>query len=360
MRSLTSSIVFCLFCVQATSVQPEERVTWSLRSTEKPSVSFQQFTGFKEAADTLEAIANWAAWDNSENLVCESSAEHLRAVALRRARTCILALWNGSDGKVKVLVEGELPAGVYTTERLALANGGEVVAVQRRNGLLQISTRTKPQRTEWLPAGEGVILRFTERTHAVDETLIALRRSIWQSKMSPTVLSRLASLMREADTHWHQVRASLRRGDVRMGARGVHRMLFLGSGIQAVASRYTMLSDVAHRAESLIDALSELSSALLNVAVEVSRNGGSLGVKVVNAGAEVWRALRLALEASSEEDGAVLANIKPMERAEASFRIQDERSLPVVVVSVLFNSGVARLRVAWGSVTDGKTKEVEQ
>lgn len=360
MRRLAASIFLCVLCLRVTYAQAEVKVTWSLQSAETPLVSFHQFVGAIEPDASLKAIASWAGWKDSERLMCDSSSERLRAVALQRGRTWTLALWNGSEQKMKVMVEGELPAGVYTTERLTLANGGAIIALERRNGLLQSSTGRKVQRTEWLLAGTGVILRFAERTQGVDETLIALRRSIWQSKVPTGVLSRLTSLMREADSHWHQVRANLRKGDVRMGARGVHRMLFLASGIRAVASRYAVLSDVADRAESLIDALSELSSALLNVTVEVSRNGQSLGVKVVNAGNEVWKALRLALEASAEEDAVVLANIRPMERAETSFKLPNEQPMPAVMVSVLFHNGYARLKVSCGETTSSEEKEVEQ
>lgn len=359
MKRLAASILLGWGCLCMAYAQKGEKVTWSLQSTQVSLVPFHQFVGATEPTDILYAIAHWAGWEDAENLVCESSSEQLRVVALQQERTWTLALWNHSPQKVQVTIEGELPAGVYTTERLTLAGGGEIIAVERRNGLLQSGTSRKVQRIEWLPAGTGLILRFVERTRKVDETLLALRRSIWQIRVPTGVLSRFTSLLRETDSHWHQVRANLRKGNVRMGARGVHRMLFLTSGLRAVASQYAILKGVTSEAEALIDSLSELSSALLNVVVEVSQSEQAVRVKVVNAGGEVWKALRLALEASPEADTVVLANLRPMERAEASFQSPKEQMMPVVVVSVLFHNGYARLKVSCGSMESGTPKEAE-
>ncbi|GIV18502.1 MAG: hypothetical protein KatS3mg023_0253 [Armatimonadota bacterium] len=359
MKRLAASILLGWGCLCMAYAQKEEKVTWSLQSTQVSLVPFHQFVGATEPADVLNAIARWAGWDEGENLVCESSHDQLCAVALQWKRTWTLALWNHLPQKVQVTIEGELPAGVYTTERLTLASGGEIVAVERRNGLLQSGRSKRVQRIEWLPANTGLVLRFVERTQRIDQTLFALRKSIWQSRAPAGVLSRCTSLLREADSHWHQVRASLRKGNVRMGARGVHRMLFLTSGIRAVASQYAVLKEVTGEAEALIDSLSELSSALLNVVVEVSQSEQAVRVKVVNAGHEVWKALRLALEPSSEADTVVLANIRPMERAEVSFQPSKEQTMPVVVVSVLFHNGYTRLKVSCGSMDSDAQKEAE-
>lgn len=359
MKRLAASILLGWGCLCMAYAQVEERVKWSLQSAQVSLIPFYRFVGAEEPSDSLEAIARWARWDEGEKLVCESSNEQLRAVALQWERTWVLVLWNQSPQKVKVAMEGELPAGVYTTERLTLANGGQKVALERRNGLLQNGTGKKVQRTEWLQAGTGLILRFVERTQGVDKTLIALRRSIWQSKAPAGALPRCTALMREANNHWHQVRANLRQGNARMAVRGIHRMLFLTSGIRAVASRYAFLANVASEAESLIDSLSELSSALLNVVVEVSQGDKAVAVRVVNAGSEVWKALRIALEASAEGDTVVLANVKPMERAEASFQSPSEQIMPVVVVSVLFHNGYARLKVSCSGMESSEQKEVE-
>ncbi len=360
MKLLAASILLSVGCLHIAWAQAEERVRWYLQSAQVPPVPLRQLVGVTEPAGTLGDVARWAGWDDGENLVCESSSEQLRAVALRQERTWTLALWNSSPRKLKVTIEGELPAGVYTAERLTLTSGGEIIALERRSGLLQYAAGRKVQRTEWLHAGTGLVLRFAERTQQIDKTLIGLRRSIWQSKAPPGALSRLASLMREADSHWRQVRANLRRGNTRMTTRGVHRMLFLISGIRAVASQYAALKDVTDEADLLVDALSELSSALLNVVVGVSWDDKAVKVTVINAGSELWKALRFALEDSAEADTVVLANVRPMERAEASFHLPDGQTVPVVMVSVLFNNGYARLKVSCSGVGSGEKEEVEQ
>ncbi|MCL6475765.1 MAG: hypothetical protein K6U75_12020 [Firmicutes bacterium] len=346
MKFLAASILLSVGCLHVAWAQVEEKVKWYPQSAQTPLVPFHQFVGATEPAGDLAAVVRWAGWDDGETLLCDSSDEQLRAAALRQERTWTLALWNSSPQKLRVTIEGELPAGVYTVERLTLTRGGEIVAFERRNGLLQYGAGRKVQRTEWLQADTGLVLRFAERRQQIDKTLVGLRRSIWQSKAPAGVLSRLASLMREVDNHWRQSMARLRGGNVRMTARGVHRMLFLVSGIRAVASQQAALKEVADEADAAIDALSELSSALLNVAVGVSWDDKAVKVTVINAGSELWKALRFALEDSAEGDTVVLANVRPMERAEASFQPPDGQTMPVVVVSVLFNNGYSRLRVS--------------
>ena len=360
MKLLAASILLSVGCLHIAWAQAQEKVRWYFQSAQTPLVPFHQFVGAAEPVGDLASVARWTGWDDAENLVCESSNEQLRAVALRQERTWTLALWNSSPQKLRVAIEGELPAGVYTTERLTLTSGGKIVTLERRNGLLQHTADRKVQRTEWLQPGAGLVLRFSERSQQIDKTLVGLRRSIWQSKAPAGMLSRLASLMREADSHWRQVRANLRRGNVRMMARGVHRMLFLVSGIRAVASQRAALKEVTDEAESLIDGLSELSSALLNVVVTVSWDEQAANVTVINAGSELWKALRFALEDAAAGDTVVLANVRPLERAEASFQPPDGQTMPVVVVSVLFNNGYSRLRVSCRGVESGEEEEVEQ
>jgi hypothetical protein len=270
-----------------------------------------------------------------------------------------VALWNHSDRKVKVLVGGDLPTGVYTTEKLTLESGGAIAAVERRSGV-QLPSSGNVRRTEWLHANSGLILRFVERTEDVNTALGALRRSVWRSNVSRGVLSRLASLMREIDSHWYQVRANLRKGNLQMSARGVHRMLFLVSGMRATASKYSGAEEVVGHAEQLVDALSELSCALLNITVSVRREGEGIGVQVVNGGANTWTALRLAM-GSADTNTVVLANVRPMERAETAFRLPDGETSPEVVVSVLFNNGYARVRVrAAGLLVKEQRREEER
>lgn len=356
MKRLAISVALCLLCLRGMFAQVEQKVTWSLQNTEIPPVPFHQFVGTPEPSAATDAVARWVGWDGGERLSCESSSDLVRAAVLHLPRTWTLVLWNASQQKTKVAIEGELPAGVYTTERMTLAGNGEVAAVERRNGLRQSGTG-KMQRVEWLDARSGLVLRFVERLQTVDEAMDALRRSVWRSEVSRGVLSRLAALMREADSHWYQARANLRKGNVPMSARGVHRMLFLASGMRVVSSKYAGAEAVTEQAEALIDALSELSSALLNIVIGVRREEHSLQVQVVNAGTQLWKALRLTPESASDSDAVVLANVKPMERAEASFRLSGEQQVSAVVASVLFNGGYARLRVSCGSVEAGKEEE---
>lgn len=357
MRHLAISVALCLLCLRGMSAQAEERVTWSLQSAEMPPVSFHQFVGKSEPSDATEMTAHRVGWGDGEWLSCRSSSELLRAAVLQLPRMWTLVLWNHSEQKTKVTIEGELPAGVYTTERLTLTGDASIVAIERRNGLRQ-SSSGKIQRVEWLDARSGLVLRFVERLRTVDETLDTVRQSVWQSAAPRGVLSRLAALMREADSHWYQARANLRKGNVSMGARGVHRMLFLASGMRVVSSKYAGAEKVTAQAELLIDALSELSSALLNVVISVRYEQQSLQVQVVNAGSQVWKALRLAPGAAAGSDAVVLANMKPMERAEASFRLSEQQLEHAVVLSILFNGGYARLRVSYDNeVTEKKEEE---
>lgn len=345
MKHLAISTLFCLWWAYGTLAQSEEKVTWSPRSADTPFVSFHQFVGAGEPTPATHSIAQWTGWDTWERLVCTSTSSSLRVVAVHLSRTWALVLWNDAEQKTKVVVEGELPAGVYTVERLLLADGGEVTAVERRNGLHQ-RVAGRVSRTEWLVGRSGLALRFVERTQAVEETLSRLRRSIWQSRVSPGVLSRLAALLREMDGHWYQVRASLRRSDVRLAARGVHRMLFLASGERVTSSKYAGSAQAAEHAESLIDALSELSSAILNIAVSVRCEGDRLSVQVTNAGTQIWRVLRLVPDTGADE-AMVLADVRPMERAEVFLRLKEQQSTPAVTLSVLFNGGCARLKVSY-------------
>ncbi|GIV15619.1 MAG: hypothetical protein KatS3mg022_1054 [Armatimonadota bacterium] len=356
MKHLAIRVALCLLCLRGMCAQVEQKVTWSLQSTKIPSTPFHQFIGESEPSAVTDTVARLVGWGDGECLCCESSSSSLRAAVLHLSRTWTLVLWNASEQKTKVVIEGELPAGVYTTERLTLASNGDIVDVERRNGLRQ-SSAGKMQRVEWLNARSGLVLRFVERVQVVDETMDALRRSVWQSKVSRGVLSRLAALMREADSHWYQARANLRKGNVPMSARGVHRMLFLASGMRVASSKYAGAEAAAEQAEALINALSELSSALLNIVISIRREEQSLQVQVVNAGTQVWKALRLSPESVSDSDAVVLANVKPMERAEASFRLSGMQGVPAVVSSVLFNGGYARLRVSLGSFEVGKEKE---
>lgn len=357
MKRLAISMALCLLCLRGMPAQVEQKVVWSLQNTETPSVPFHQFMGRSEPSAVTDAAARRVGWGDGEWLSCESSSSLLRAAVLHLSRTWTLVLWNASEQKTRVAIEGELPAGVYTTERLTLASDGGVIAAERRNGLRQNSAG-KMQRVEWLDAHSGLVLRFVERLQAINEAMDALRRSVWQSEVSQGVLSRLAVLMREADSHWYQARANLRKGNVPMSARGVHRMLFLASGMQVVSSKYAGAEAVTEQAEALIDSLSELSSALLNVVIGVRCEEQSLRVQVVNAGTQVWRALRLTPESASDSDAVVLANVKPMERAEASFRLSGAQQVPAVVASVLFNGGYARLRVSCGNVGADKEEEL--
>ncbi len=342
MRRGALYLLFAMLCAQVACAQGEERVIWSLQRAESAVMPLHQLVGLAEPSDATRTLTEWAGWEQAEALTCSSSSPSLRAGMVRESRRWTLALWNDGDQKTKVTLEGELPAGVYAVERVLLASDGTVSAVGRRNGLVQRSGGTL-KRTEWLEKQTGMLLRFIETTHAIDETTAALRRSIWQSRTSQGVLSRLAALMRETDSHWYQARARLRRNDVRMAARNVHRMLFLVSGVRAVSSTYG-LGEVARRAEQMIDALSNLSSALLNVVVTVKRSEQTLDVQVVNAGAQVWQALRLTPE-SKDEEAVVLAKVRPMERAEVSFRISGAQPAPAVVLSLLFNGGTARVKV---------------
>lgn len=355
MKHPAISAALCLLCLRGVLAQAEEKVTWSAQEVETPPVAFHRFVGRTDPSAETDAVARWIGWDEGKRLNGESSSDLLHVAVLHPPRTWTLVLWNDSDQKTKVTIEGELPAGVYTTERLMLASGGEIVGIERRNGLLQrINGRVR--RLEWLDAHSGLVLRFVERLQTVDETLHALRRSVWQSKVSRGVLSRLAALLREADSHWYQARASLRKGNVSMGARGIHRMLFLSSGIQVVSSKYVGLEEVTKQAEFLIDSLSELSSALLNIVIGAKYRGQQLGIQVVNAGAQVWKALRLVPEAT-DDVAVVLAEIKPMERAEASFRVPEGQPAPDIVVSVLFNGGYARLKLSCGITMPGRREE---
>ncbi|MCS6829139.1 MAG: hypothetical protein RMM08_10100 [Armatimonadota bacterium] len=356
MKHLAASVILCLLCARGTFAQAEERVFWSLQKAEDSSVALYRFLGKSEPSAATDTLARWVLWEEGERLRCESSNGSLRAAALHLPRTWTLLLWNEAEQKVKVVIEGELPAGVYTVERLTLTGNGEIMAAERRNGLRQ-GGAGKTQRVEWLDARSGLVLRFVERLQAVNGTLNALRRSVWQSEVSRGVLSRLAALMREVDSHWYQAQANLRKGNVSMAARGVHRMLFLVSGMRVASSKYAGAEGVTGQTDALIDALSELSSALLNIVISVRCEGQSLHVQVVNAGAQVWKALRLTPESSADNDAVVLANLKPMERAEASFRLS-EGFAPVIVASVLFNGGYARLRVPCGSAGADK-KEAE-
>ncbi len=356
MKHLAISAVLGLLCMSVVLAQAEEKITWSLQGVESPPVPFHQFLGTPEPSAATDAVARWVGWDDGGRLHCESSSHALRVAAVHLPRIWSLVLWNSSEQKVKVVIDGELPAGVYTTERLTLDGDGGITAIERRSGLRQDSAG-RVQRVEWLNARSGLVLRFVERLQTVDEAMNALRRAVWQSEVPRGVLSRLAALMREADSHWYQARANLRRDNVSMSARGIHRMLFLASGMRVVSSKYAGAEEVTGHAELLIDALSELSSALLNIVIGVRREEQSLQVQVVNAGAQVWKALRLMPETAADSDAVVLANMKPMERAEASFRLSGEQQVPAVVASVLFNGGYARLRVSCGSVEAGKQEE---
>ncbi|MEJ5251759.1 MAG: hypothetical protein HPY54_07740 [Chthonomonadetes bacterium] len=355
MRHLAISALVMLCCVGGALAQEEVKVVWSSQVMDVPPDPFYQLVGSSEPSTVVQAVARWAGWDKGERLDCTSTGESLRAVALRENRTWTLVLWNSSDQKSRVAIEGYLPAGVYTVERLLMADGGGITLFERRNGLRQ-SAAGKVSRTEWLNPRSGMVLRFVERVQTAEEGLGALRRAIWQSHVSPGVLSRLAGLMREMDNHWYQVRASLRKNDVRMAARGVHRMLFLASGVRVASSKYPGTEQVAILAESLIDALSELDSAILNIVVTVRCEGERLEAQVANAGTQVWKALRIASNVGTDEP-VVLANMKPMERAEASFKLKGELPLATVNVSVLFNGGYARLRV--GCILPEEEKEVE-
>lgn len=356
MKHLAISALLGLLCIRVVLAQAEEKITWSLQGVESPPVPFHQFLGTPEPSAATDAVARWVGWDDGGRLHCESSSHALRVAAVHLPRIWSLVLWNSSEQKVKVVIDGELPAGVYTTERLTLDGDGGITAIERRSGLRQDSAG-RVQRVEWLNARSGLVLRFVERLQTVDEAMNALRRAVWQSEVPRGVLSRLAALMREADSHWYQARANLRRDNVSMSARGIHRMLFLASGMRVVSSKYAGAEEVTGHAELLIDALSELSSALLNIVIGVRREEQSLQVQVVNAGAQVWKALRLMPETAADSDAVVLANMKPMERAEASFRLSGEQQVPAVVASVLFNGGYARLRVSCGSVEAGKEEE---
>ncbi len=344
MRRVALDLLLCLLCVQPMHGQSEERVSWSAQVADAPATPLHQFVGASEPSDTARALGAWVGWDDAEPLLCSSTSPSIRATAMRNGRTWMIALWNDSEAKTKVTLEGELPSGIYTVERLLLTESAGISTAERRNGLVQ-RTNGRVQRTEWLEAHTGMLLRFSETTQTVDETRGALRRSIWQSRTSPGVLSRLAALTREMDSHWYQVRASIRRNDVQMAARGVHRMLFLVSGIRAVSSTYGGLADVSRYAERLIDVLSDMSSALLNVAVMVRRTEQGLDVRVVNAGTQTWKALRLVPDMVKDEEAVVLANVKPMERTEVVFRLAENEPAPAVVVSLLLNGGYARVKV---------------
>jgi hypothetical protein len=354
MAPLAVSLVVVGLMLSGAPAHPQEQVTWYTHRAESEPVPLHQFVDASDPTPTLETIARWAGWDTGEPLHCDSSSDSLRVVALRLPRGWTLVLWNSSPQKIRVAIEGEMAAGVYTTERLTIASGGHVLAIERRNGV-RLPRPSKVQRIEWLPPNCGLILHFVERVQQVDETLLALRRSVWQSRISAGTLSRLAALMRETNSHWYQVRANLRKGNVPMAARGVHRMLFLASGLQAAASRHATLQAVSEHAEQLIDALSELSAALLNVVVRLQVAEQTLKAEVANAGSQVWRAVRFTTGSAAEQEAIVLANMKPMERAEATFKWSNAETLPSMAVSVLFNNGYARLRVSCGdSREDGR------
>lgn len=344
MKRLAVSALLCLWCVAGILAQGEQKVTWSLQNASTSSVPFHQFIGAPEPTAITRSVARWAGWESGERLACISSSEPLRAEMWHLPRMWVLVLWSEADEKTKVVLTGELPPGVYTVERLLLAEHGKITAIERRNGL-RLSAGDRVSRTEWLGGRSGLILRFVERTQTAEEALSALRRSVWQSRVPRGVLSRLSALLREAESHWSQVRASLRRGDEHMAACGVHEMLFLASVVRVASSKYAGSEEATERAETLIDALSELSAAVLNVVTTLRYDNDKLAVQVVNGGTQVWRALRLAPEEGTEE-AVVLANMKPMERAEASFRWMGALPAPAVTLSVLFNGGYARLKIS--------------
>ncbi|MER3472437.1 MAG: hypothetical protein C4335_00065 [Armatimonadota bacterium] len=352
MRRLAVSALLCLWAIPGVIAQGEQKVTWCSQSTDAPVVPFHQFVGAPEPTATTQSVARWAGWEIGERLSCTSTRDSLHAVMWHLPRVWTLALWNDADEKTKVVLVGDLPAGVYTVERLLLAENSRIIAIERRNGLC-LSVGARINRIEWLGGHSGMILRFVERTQAAEGSLSALRRSVWQSKVPQGVLSRLSALLRETDSHWYQVRASLRRGDVRLAARGVHRMLFLASGMRVASSKYAGAEQVAAQAEKVIDALSELSSALMNIVASLRCDHERLAVEVVNAGTQVWTALRLVPEAGAEE-AVVLAHVKPMEHAEASFRWTGEPSASAVTLSLLFNGGYARLKVSCSPAEDEK------
>ncbi|MCS6950512.1 MAG: hypothetical protein RMM06_04260 [Armatimonadota bacterium] len=335
------SVLTSLLLASLALAQDEVVVTWSLQPAVSSPPPFYQFIGDETSSEMSDLVARWLQWDEGESLRTESSHEMLRVAVWRWPRAWTLVLWNGAPQKAKVTIRGELPAGVYTVERLRLGPGAMPLALERRNGLQQRAAGGI-QRTEWLDGHSGLALRFVERGQVVGETLSALRQSIWRSEVSRGVLSRLAALLREAGSHWYQVRASLRRGDQRMSARGVHRMLFLVSGMRAASSKYPGAEQVTAQAEQLLDALSELSSAVLSPVICVQQQGRSLRVQVVNAGGQVWRALRLT---APQSDAVVLANMKPMERAETTFTLPTEEEEVTIVASILFNGGYSRLKM---------------
>lgn len=332
-----------------------EKATWTLEPVGGEGISIEQFTGAEQITPRLQAVARWAGW-NGEHLQCESDSSRIRIATVRSEEGYTVALWNASDEKTEVALKGELPMGIYTVDRLVMSAKSQDVFIERRNGL-PLVRRGSTQRTEWLNPHSGIILRFVERVQPADRSARALRQVIWQSGARGTAISRIAALMREASNHWYSARARLRQGATVQAARDIHRMLFLISGVKAVAANYSGLQEVSQRADTLIDALSELSSAMLSVTATVNHEEQGLNVRVVNAGAVTWKALRIAPEAVEHHEAIVLANVKPMEQARVLLKMAEQQAVPAVVLSVLFNGGYARIKVPCSPVKWSEPKE---
>lgn len=339
MNKIVASLLFSWVYLPVAMAQERVTVTWSSTASDVSPPSLSQLVGVEPTP--FENLERWLGWQEAQAVPCESNSPLLKASVAFSGGSVLVALWNGSEQKVAVTLQAPMRPGIYTTERVTFTTSSQILAIERRNGLILLQGG-QVQQTHWLAAQSGLIIRFVERLRPLEEALRALRRSVWQGNASQGARSRLASLMREADSHWYQARASLRRGSVMMSVRNIHRMLFLVSGLRVVSSKYAETAAASLYAEQVIDALSELSSALLNCVVRVSPVGKRLEVQVANGGTQVWRALRLTVEPAT--DAIVVANLRPMERTEATVDVE-EGSWPRVQLSILYNGGYARLRV---------------
>lgn len=340
MNKIVVSLLFGWVYFPVAMAQERVTVTWNSTASDVSPPSLSQLVGVESTL--FESLERWLGWQEAQAVPCESSDPSLKASVALWGGGVLVALWNSSEQKVAVTLQAPMQPGIYTTELVKFTASAQILTIERRNGLTLLRGG-QVQQTHWLAAQSGLIVRFVERLRPLEEVLRVLRRSVWQGNASRGARSRLASLMRETDSHWYQARASLRRGSVTMSLRNVHRMLFLVSGLRVVASKYAETATASLYAEQVIDALSELSSALLNCVVRVSPSGKHLDVQVANGGSQVWRVLRLSVEPAL--DAIVIANLRPMERAEATLSIETG-TWPRVQLSILYNGGYARLRVS--------------
>ena len=279
----------------------------------------------------------WAAWtDGSARPVPAASDDpNVTCSAMRTRFGAVLVVRNESAAGRAVRMAVRMPAGVYSGESIVAQAEGAL----RRDRLRPVVAGAGDRlASAWLPPGASAAFRWTERTRSAAEAFRAARKALSAAKTGDAALARRVGVpLAECGSH---VAAGLRLSQQATRYEAVpqvHRALFTASHAVTLvrnARPGRAKRELQRTLEALEGELSELSAALLNIALNIAEIGGTsssnseqaVAVSVTNYGRRSIEDVRVEMKVPwasvRPAETVVLGTLAPGQAARATFRFR--------------------------------------